>query len=102
MGISRVVRNKCTGKYLIYHRGGVGEGAGVGERVIVVKLPPGVSEEEARRAIEEALARLEGRMSIDELRERLGIRPEDLVDEIEVEGPGPEELRRRERERVAW
>lgn len=39
-------------------------------RVIVVRLPPGVREEEARRVIEEALERLAARLSVEELRRR--------------------------------
>lgn len=47
-----------------------------------MRLPPWISEEEFRRVVDEFIARLGGRISIDELRRELGIKPKDLVKEI--------------------
>ncbi|MEB3778926.1 MAG: hypothetical protein GSR85_01650 [Desulfurococcales archaeon] len=70
-------------------------------KTITVTLPPWVSEEEAQRVIEEVTARLWGRISIDEVRARLGVKEEQLLEDIEPEEYDVEELRRRERERLS-
>ncbi len=70
-------------------------------KTITVSLPPWVSEEEAQRVIEEVTARLWGRISIDEVRARLGVKEEQLLEDIESEEYDVEELRRRERERLS-
>ena len=70
-------------------------------KTITVTLPPWVSEEEAQRVIEEVTARLWGRISIDEVRARLGVKEEQLLEDIESEEYDVEELRRRERERLS-
>jgi len=49
-----------------------------------VELPPWLSEEEFKRIVEELVARLGGRVSIDELRRELGVKPEDLTEDIET------------------
>ncbi len=69
-------------------------------KTITVSLPPWVSEEEARRVIEEVIARLWGRISIEEVRAKLGVKKEQLLEDIETEEYDVEELRRRERERL--
>ncbi len=69
-------------------------------KTITVSLPPWVSEEEARRVIEETLARLWGRISIDEIRARLGVKEEQLLENIEAGEYNVEELRSRERDRL--
>jgi len=66
-------------------------------RVITVKLPPWLSEEEFSRIVEELVARLGGRVSIDELRKELGVEPEDLADDIETYDAEQLELKEKER-----
>ena len=70
------------------------------QRTITIRLPPWVSEEEAQRVIEEIIARLWGRMSIEEVRAKLGVKREQLTENIEVEEYDVEELRKRERGRL--
>ncbi len=69
-------------------------------KTITVSIPPWVSEEEARRVVEEAVARLWGRVSIEEIRAKLGVKREQLLEDIEAGEYDVEELRRRERERL--
>jgi len=47
-----------------------------------VELPPWLSEEEFKRIVKELIAKLGGRVGIDELRRELGVKPEDLVEDI--------------------
>ncbi|MEB2793752.1 MAG: hypothetical protein G5Z43_000045 [Caldisphaeraceae archaeon] len=70
-------------------------------KTITVRLPPWVSEEEARRAIEEVVAKLWGRTSIEEIRVKLGVKRERLLEDIEVGEYNIKELRRHERERLS-
>jgi len=67
-------------------------------KTVSVKVPPWLSEEDVKRIIEEFLARLGGRVSVEEVREMLGVRPEELTEDLEVYDA--DELRSRERERV--
>jgi len=69
-------------------------------KVLVVRLPPWVSEEEARRAIEGLIARLGGRLSVEEVRALLGVTEDELRDDVEAGDYDVAELRRRERERL--
>jgi len=69
-------------------------------KTITVRLPPWVSEEEARRVVEEVTARLWGRISIEEVRAKLGVEKEQLLEDIESGEYDVKELRRRERERL--
>ena len=64
-----------------------------------IKVPPWLSEDEARRIIESLLARLGGRLDVNEVRELLGVRPEELTENLEAYDV--EELRRKEKGRVA-
>ncbi len=66
---------------------------------VVVRVPPWLSEEEVRKIIEAVIARLGGRVGVDEVREMLGIKPEELTEDMEVYDV--DELRRRERERLS-
>ena len=66
-------------------------------KVVTVELPPWLSEEEFRRIVKELFARLGGRVSVDELRKELGVKPEDLVEEIETYDVEHLELREKER-----
>jgi len=66
-------------------------------KVVTVELPPWLSEEEFRRIVEELVARLGGRVSIDELRRELGVKPEDLTEDIETYDVEQLELKEKER-----
>ena len=46
---------------------------------ITIKIPSWLSEEEVRRINDEIIARLSGRVSVNDLRKDLKIRPEDLM-----------------------
>ncbi|MBS7638691.1 hypothetical protein KEJ49_07435 [Candidatus Bathyarchaeota archaeon] len=67
-------------------------------KVIRVEIPSWLSEEDARRIMERIFAELGGAVNIDDLRRELGVRPEELVKELEVYDV--EELERREKERL--
>jgi hypothetical protein len=49
-----------------------------------------VDEDEFRRIVDKVVKRLEGRVSAEELRRRLGIRPEDLAEDLDAEAPARE------------
>lgn len=66
---------------------------------VTVKVPPWLPEDEARMIIESFLARLGGRLDVDEVRKMLGIRPEELREDLETYGV--EELRGKEKGRAA-
>ena len=56
-------------------------------KTITVKIPPSIPEDDARRVIEAVLAKRSRRKeSMWELRERLGIKPEDLTVDIDASG----------------
>jgi len=65
-------------------------------RVVTVELPLWLSEEEFRRMVKELVARLGGRVSVDELRGGLGVKPEALVEDIETYDVEQLELREKE------
>jgi len=65
---------------------------------VTFKVPPWVSDEDLARIINEVLSRLGGAIPIDELRRALGIKPEDLVEEVEA--CEIESLEEKERERL--
>ena len=65
---------------------------------VVVRVPPWLSEEEVKRIMEDVIARLGGRVDVDEIREILGIRSEELTEDVEVYDV--EELRRKEKGRL--
>jgi len=66
-------------------------------RVVTVELSPWLSEEEFRRVVKELVTRLGGRVSIDELRRELGVKPKDLVEDIETYDVEELELKEKER-----
>jgi len=66
-------------------------------KVVTVELPPWLSEEEFSRIVKELIARLGGRVSIDELRRELGVKPEDLAENIETYDVEQLELKEKER-----
>ncbi|MEM2127825.1 MAG: hypothetical protein QXH67_06355 [Candidatus Bathyarchaeia archaeon] len=67
-------------------------------RVIRVEIPSWLSEEEAKRIMERIFAEFGGPVDVDDLRKELRIRPEELVEDLEVYDV--EELERREKERL--
>ena len=66
-------------------------------RTVSVRIPPWLSEEEAKRMLEDFAARLGGRVSVGDVREELGIRAEDLVEDVEVFDVESLELKEKER-----
>jgi len=66
-------------------------------RTITVKIPPWLSEEEVRRIVEEVIAKLGGRVSVDDLRKELNIKPEDLVEDLETYDVNHLEFKEKER-----
>jgi hypothetical protein len=64
---------------------------------MTVRIPPWLSEDGALKIIGELLASLDRRVSVGEVRRILGVKPEELADDLEVYGVG--ELGDRERER---
>jgi len=65
---------------------------------ITIEVPSWLSEEEVRRIVKEVIARLSGRISIEELREELNIGPGDLVEDLELYDV--EKLKFKEKERL--
>jgi hypothetical protein len=68
-------------------------------KTVTVSIPSWVDEDEFRRIVDMFVKRLEGRVPVEELRRRLGVRPEDLaeaLDAVDVEA-----LEARERERLS-
>ncbi|RLE97643.1 MAG: hypothetical protein DRJ63_08900 [Thermoprotei archaeon] len=68
-------------------------------RTVTVKVLPWLSEEDVKRIIEEFLVRLGGRVGVEEVREMLGIKSEELTEDLEVYDAG--KLRSRERKRLS-
>jgi len=62
-------------------------------KTVTVSIPSWVDEDEFRRIVDMLVGRLEGRVSAEELRRRLGVRPEDLAEDLDaVEAPARGEL----------
>jgi len=68
-------------------------------KTVTIKVPPWLSEEDVKRIIEEFLARLGGRVGVEEVREMLGVKPEELTEDLEVYDVNM--LRSKERERLS-
>jgi len=68
-------------------------------KTVTVSIPSWVDEDEFRRIVDSFVKRLEGRVPVEELRRRLGVRPEDLVEDLDV--VDVEALEARERERLS-
>jgi ribosomal protein S1 len=66
-------------------------------KTVTVSIPSWMDEEEFRRIVDEVVKRLEGSVPVEELRRRLGIRPEDLVEDLDVVDVEVPEARERER-----
>jgi len=68
-------------------------------KTVTVSIPSWVDEDEFRRIVDKVVKRLEGRVPVEELRRRLGVRPEDLVEDLDA--ADVEALEARERERLS-
>ncbi|MFZ8810547.1 MAG: hypothetical protein ACO2PN_20870 [Pyrobaculum sp.] len=68
-------------------------------KTVTVSIPSWVDEDEFRRIVDMFVKRLEGRVPVEELRRRLGVRPEDLVEDLDA--VDVEALEARERERLS-
>jgi hypothetical protein len=53
-------------------------------KAATVNVPLWVDEDELRRIADEVVKMLEGRVPVEELRKRLGIRPEDLAEDLDA------------------
>ena len=69
-------------------------------KTITIQIPDWMDEEKLRKAIIQAISLVTKELSIEEVRKMLGIKPEDLTEELEVENV--EKLRERERGRLKW
>jgi DNA-binding transcriptional regulator YiaG len=69
-------------------------------KTITIQIPDWMDEEKLRKAILQAVSQATKELSIEEVRKMLGIKPEDLTEELEVEDV--EELRKREKGRLKW
>ncbi|AIG97116.1 hypothetical protein [Archaeoglobus fulgidus] len=67
---------------------------------LVIDIPEWMDEEKLRNAILQAVFKATRELSIEEVRKMLGIKSEDLTDELDVEGV--EKLREKEKERLKW
>ena len=67
---------------------------------LVIDIPEWMDEEKLRNAILQAVFKATRELSIEEVRKMLGIKSEDLTDELDVEGV--EKLRGKEKERLKW
>jgi hypothetical protein len=68
-------------------------------KTVTVSIPSWVDEDEFRRIVDMFVKRLEGRVPVEELRRRLGVRPEDLAEDLDA--VDVEALEARERERLS-
>ncbi len=68
-------------------------------KTVTVSIPSWVDEDEFRRIVDKVVKRLEGRVPVEELRRRLGVRPEDLAEDLDA--VDVEALEARERERLS-
>jgi hypothetical protein len=68
-------------------------------KTVTVSIPSWVDEDEFRRIVDKVVKRLEGRVPVEELRRRLGVRPEDLAEDLDA--ADVETLEARERERLS-
>jgi hypothetical protein len=66
-------------------------------KTVTVSIPSWVDEDEFRRIVDKVVKRLEGRVPVEELRRRLGVRPEDLVEDLDAADVEAHKARERER-----
>ena len=69
-------------------------------KTITIQIPDWMDEEKLRKAIIQAISLVTKELSIEEVRKMLGIQPEDLTEELEVENV--EKIREREKGRLKW
>lgn len=71
-------------------------------KTITIEVPDWIDEEKLRDAITKAISEVLSRkeMTIDEIRKILGIKPEDLSEELEV--IDVKKLREKEKDRLKW
>jgi len=53
-------------------------------KTVTVSIPSWVDADEFRRIVDKVVKRLEGRVPVEELRRRLGVRPEDLAEDLDT------------------
>ena len=53
-------------------------------KTVTVSIPSWVDEDEFRRIVDKVVKMLEGRVSAEELRRRLGVRLEDLAEDLDA------------------
>ncbi len=53
-------------------------------KTVTVNIPSWMDEDELRRIVDMLVRMLEGRVPVEELRRRLGVRPEDLVEDLDA------------------
>ncbi len=58
-------------------------------KTVTVSIPSWVDEDEFRRFVDILVKRLEGRVPVEELRRELGVRPEDLVEDLDAADAEP-------------
>lgn len=66
-------------------------------KTITIKIPPWLPEEEATRIIEETIAKLSGKINVNDLRKELNIKPEELTENLEAYNADHLELKEKER-----
>lgn len=66
-------------------------------KTITIRVPPWLSEEEVARIVEEVIARLGGRIGVNDLRKDLNIKLEDLAEDLETYDVDYLELKEKER-----
>ena len=71
-------------------------------KTITIEVPDWIDEKKLREAITKAISEVLSRkeMTIDEIRKILGIRPENLTEELEV--IDVKKLREKEKDRLKW
>ncbi len=53
-------------------------------KTVTVNIPSWVDEDEFRRIVDKVVEWIEGRVPVEELRRRLGVRPEDLAEDLDA------------------
>ncbi len=53
-------------------------------KTVTVNIPSWVDEDEFRKIVDKVVEWMEGRVPVEELRRRLGVRPEDLAEDLDA------------------
>ncbi len=71
-------------------------------KIIQIEVPEWVDERMIKKAVSRIIEEISSKkeMTIEELRKAIGVKPEELVDELEI--IDVEELREKEKERIKW